>query len=114
MIHASVAEASGVAERLQALHRIAEGSIDENDYALAAEDWCLEEKIRRQLSNFSLDGIAVERELQSLSGGEQTRLFLAKAFLAEADFLILDEPTNNLDNTSRQMLYQAIGRGNRV
>ncbi len=105
---ASVAEALGVAERLQALHRIAQGGIDENDYALAAQDWRLEEKIQRQLSNFSLDGIDVERELQSQSGGEQTRIFLAKAFLAEADYLILDEPTNNLDTTSRQMLYQAI------
>ncbi len=104
----TVAEALDVTEKLQALQRIALGSIDERDFTLVGDDWCLEEKIGHQLSAFNLSDITLDRLLNSLSGGEQARLLLAKAFLTEADFIILDEPTNNLDGRSRQALYQTI------
>lgn len=104
----SVAAALGIAEKLQALQRINQGSIDEQDYAIVGDDWLLQEKTQQQMQAFSLQNITLDRPLASLSGGEQTRLFLVKAFLSGADYLILDEPTNNLDSSARQALYQAI------
>ena len=104
----SIAAALGAEEKLRALQRIAQGSIDEQDYAIVGDDWRLQERIEQQLSMFALKNIALDRTLSSLSGGEQTRLLLAKAFLAQADFLILDEPTNNLDRSARKALYAAI------
>lgn len=49
-------------------------------------------------------------EITTLSGGEITRLNLAKAFASDADFIILDEPTNNLDEAGRGDLYALVTR----
>lgn len=104
----SVAGLLGYEEKINALHRIAQGSIDESDFAILNEDWNVEERIRQQLIIFGLHAIPSHRQLHTLSGGEITRLLLAKAFLSDADFLLLDEPTNHLDSTARQQLYNAI------
>jgi len=72
------------------------------------DDWGLEDRIQKQLTAFGLNSIAYHGQLKMLSGGEITRLLLARAFLSDADFLVLDEPTNHLDTTARQQLYHAI------
>lgn len=104
----TVARALGVDEKINAFLNIANGSIDENDYAVLADDWHIQEKIQKQLKAFGLAYLQLNQTMSTLSGGERTRLMLAKAFLASPDFIIFDEPTNNLDIISRQFLYQAI------
>lgn len=54
--------------------------------------------------------VSSERTVATLSGGERTRLLLARALNSEADFLLLDEPTNNLDIDSIKWLEQALQR----
>ena len=108
-----VSDVLGVTEKLQALQRIIKGSVDEHDFTLVGDDWGLEETIHRQLMAFELEHVALNRLANSLSGGEYTRLLLAKTFMSTADFLILDEPTNNLDVDARLALYQAISNWNR-
>ncbi len=105
---ASVADVLGISQKLQALDRIAQGGLNEQDFALVGDDWLLAETVQRQLRAFNLDGITFDRVFNSLSGGERSRLMLIKALLADADMLILDEPTNNLDHHSRQALYQTM------
>ncbi len=104
----NIAKVLGIADKLQALQRIKQGSIDESDFAIFADDWKIEERVHQEMSIFSLGHLHLDRSLSSLSGGELTRLLLAKTFLAGADFIILDEPTNNLDLSARGALYQAI------
>ncbi len=104
----SIAKVLGVADKLQALQRIKQGSIDESDFTMLADDWEIEEHVYQEMSIFSLGHLHLDRPLSSLSGGELTRLLLAKTFLTGADFIILDEPTNNLDLSAREALYQAI------
>ena len=54
-------------------------------------------KIRQILNGMGFSDLAYDREISSLSGGEKTRLALAKLLLEQPDLLILDEPTNHLD-----------------
>lgn len=104
----TVADMLNVSEKLQALDRITQGSTAEKDFLLLNEEWLVHERITQQLATFGLTHIHLDRPLNTLSGGERTRLFLAKAFIANPDFIILDEPTNNLDSASRKLLYAAI------
>lgn len=56
-----------------------------------------ENEIRSVLHGFKFDASFYQQNIQSLSGGQQTRLALAKMLLQQPDLLILDEPTNHLD-----------------
>ena len=108
LLNATVAEVLGIKEKLQALENIASGSTDERDFAVLNEDWLIKERLQQKLASLGLGNIDLTRPLSSLSGGEITRLFLARVFFTESDFILLDEPTNNLDLMSKQLLYGVI------
>jgi ATPase subunit of ABC transporter with duplicated ATPase domains len=106
--NAVVADILGVTNKLAALERILHGNINEHDFVTLNDDWQIRERVQQQLVAFGLAQLGLDRPIVSLSGGEKTRLLLANAFLANPDFIILDEPTNNIDATSRQFLYAAV------
>ncbi len=64
--------------------------------------------LRTYLASFGFRDDAVERRVGVLSGGERTRLALAKVMAEPAGLLILDEPTNHLDLSSCDMLEDAL------
>ncbi len=67
-----------------------------------------EEELMSVLGLFLLGRNYFERTVESLSGGEKSRLMLATLFLSRSNFLILDEPTNHLDLESREALVEAL------
>ncbi len=86
-------------------------------------DWTLVQEVRDAqpmyeadayafLGRFLFDYLAASKQVRQLSGGERSRLQLARLMLSGANLLLLDEPTNNLDIPSAEVLEGALAEFN--
>ena len=64
--------------------------------------------LRNLLGAFGFPGDDVQKKIRALSGGEKTRLVMARMLLNPPNFLVLDEPTNHLDLATKEMLIRAL------
>ncbi len=104
----TVAEVLGVAAVIRALDAVESGDVSEEHFTVIGDDWDIEERTRAQLDRLGLAGLALDRSLSTLSGGQVVSLGLAAQLLRRPDVLLLDEPTNNLDLEARQKLYDVL------
>ncbi|MFF5139315.1 ABC-F family ATP-binding cassette domain-containing protein [Streptomyces sp. NPDC013157] len=104
----TVAEVLGVDAVIRAIDAVESGDVDEEHFTTIGDDWDIEERTRAQLDRLGLAGLALDRSLSTLSGGQVVSLGLAAQLLRRPDVLLLDEPTNNLDLEARHKLYDVL------
>lgn len=104
----SIAQALRAAAKLQALQEILAGKVTETNLDILDEDWNIEERCREALAYWQLDIQDMSQTMSRLSGGQKTKVFLAGILLHQPEIVLLDEPSNHLDTSSRKKLYEFI------
>jgi ATPase subunit of ABC transporter with duplicated ATPase domains len=107
---ANVAALAGMQAAMAALERIEDGSADPADFDAVGERWDLRERLQLELERSGLAHLRPDTPVATLSGGEAMRVALIAAWLADAEFLILDEPSNHLDRDNRAAVLTQLQR----
>ncbi|KIA97190.1 ABC transporter ATP-binding protein [Flavobacterium sp. KMS] len=103
----TIAQALQIEEKLTALKEILEGNVSDNLNALN-DDWTIEERCNNALKYWQLTDLDLSQKIETLSGGQKTKVFLAGISIHQPELVLLDEPSNHLDVTARQLLYDFI------
>lgn len=106
--HLTVAEALQIDQKLNALHEILSGNISEKNYELLNDDWTIEERCTVALDEWQLSGLYLFQKIGTLSGGQKTKIFLAGISIHQPELVLMDEPSNHLDISGRECLYDFI------
>jgi ATPase subunit of ABC transporter with duplicated ATPase domains len=106
--HLSIAEALGIADKLNALNEILNGNATEKNFNLLDDDWTIEDRCNEALGHWHLSDLKLTQKMATLSGGQKTKVFLAGISIHQPKLILLDEPSNHLDVSARQLLYEFI------
>lgn len=104
----TIAGALQIESKIKALQYILRGEAHDENLKTLNEDWNIFERSREALDTWNLQHISHETNMDTLSGGEKTKVFLAGIMIHQPRIILLDEPTNHMDMHSREMLYTFI------
>lgn len=106
--HQTLAQALGIEEKLNALQAITEGDASIQNFSILDDDWGIEERGLAALSSWGLENVQLCQEMNALSGGEKTKVFLSGILVHSPSVILMDEPTNHLDIESRKKVYEFV------
>ncbi|MGV8091377.1 MAG: ribosomal protection-like ABC-F family protein [Mangrovibacterium sp.] len=106
--HLTIAQALKIDVKLNALEEILNGNITDENYVLLDDDWTIEDRCKEALHYWQLTELDLSQRMETLSGGQKTKVFLAGISIHQPELVLLDEPSNHLDVSGRQLLYNFI------
>lgn len=104
----TVADALQIRAKIQALHGILSGDTSDKNFVVLNDDWNIEERALAALAKWDLTHISLSQTLDTLSGGEKTKVFLSGIYIHSPSVILLDEPSNHLDKKARKQLYEMV------
>lgn len=117
----TLAELCGIAETLQALQAVESGEYSPELYETIGDNWDVEERTLAALATYGFTPATLidrdnpeairalfTRDMRSFSGGEAVIAALASLMVSDPEFILLDEPTNNLDSVAKAQLFTAL------
>ena len=117
----TLAELCGISEILQALQAVESGEYSPKLYETIGDSWDVEERTLAALATYGFTPAALvnrddpqavralfARNMSSFSGGEAVIAALASLMISDPEFILLDEPTNNLDSAAKAQLFAAL------
>lgn len=106
--HLNIAQALLIEDKLNALKEILNGNTSEENFNLLNDDWTIEDRCKEALNYWQLNDLDLSQKMETLSGGQKTKVFLAGISIHQPELVLLDEPSNHLDVSGRQLLYDFI------
>jgi ATPase subunit of ABC transporter with duplicated ATPase domains len=106
--HLTMAQALRIENKLNALKDILNGNTSEGNFNLLNDDWTIEERCNEALIHWQLSDLHLSQKMDTLSGGQKTKVFLAGISIHHSELVLLDEPSNHMDNVGRRLLYDFI------
>lgn len=106
--HLTIAEALQIDDKLNALKEILNGNVTEENLEILNDDWTIEDRCNEALQYWQLQDLDLSQKLETLSGGQKTKIFLAGISIHQPELILLDEPSNHLDFEARTLLYRFI------
>ena len=117
----TLAELCGISEILRALQAVESGEYSPELYETIGDNWDVEERTLAALATYGFTPAALidrdnpeairalfARSMRSFSGGEAVIAALASLMISDPEFILLDEPTNNLDSVAKAQLFTAL------
>ena len=117
----TLAELCGISEILRALQAVESGEYSPELYEIIGDSWDVEERTLVALATYGFTPATVvdrdnseaartlfARNMRSFSGGEAVIAALASLMISDPEFILLDEPTNNLDSAAKAQLFTAL------
>ena len=117
----TLAELCGISEILRALQAVESGEYSPELYDTIGNNWDVEERTLAALATYGFTPAALvdrdspeavralfARSMRSFSGGEAVIAALASLMVSDPEFILLDEPTNNLDSAAKAQLFTAL------
>lgn len=106
--HLTIAQALRIEDKLHALKAIFNGNATEDNMNVLNDDWTIEDRCSQALDYWQLNDLDLTQKMETLSGGQKTKVFLASISIHQPELVLLDEPSNHLDLSGRQLLYDFI------
>jgi ATPase component of ABC transporter with duplicated ATPase domains len=117
----TLAELCGITEILQALQAVESGEYSPELYETIGDNWDVEERTLAALATYGFTPATLvdrdnpeavralfARNMRSFSGGEAVIAAFASLMISDPEFILLDEPTNNLDSAAKAQLFTAL------